>query len=122
MNARVASARHAYSESNMQIKAYADSVGRVRVSVDNDVGAARVATAVRTGAHGLTRRFAHLVEIHTPKSWLWPALVEKMVSEWRPRSDSRLVHKLPDAPKPKGNFAWNRIAEHRGQRDTDARR
>jgi hypothetical protein len=67
--------------SGMEVKAYAESIGRARTSVSSEVLAARVADAVTHVGHDLSSHFKALVEIHAAPRWLWPALVEKMVAD-----------------------------------------
>ena len=68
------------------VKAYAESVGRARQSVSNEVLAARVAQAVPHVGRDLSNYFRHLTEIHAAPKWLWSALVERLVSSGRCRS------------------------------------
>ena len=49
--------------SGMDVKAYAESVGRARTSVWSEVLAARVADAVTHAGHDLSAHFKALVEI-----------------------------------------------------------
>jgi uncharacterized protein YbjT (DUF2867 family) len=56
----------------MDVKAYAESVGRARSTVHSEVYAAEVAEAVPDIGND---RFAQLVEIHAAPEWLWAALV-----------------------------------------------
>ncbi|HWY83107.1 MAG TPA: hypothetical protein VNY10_14475 [Roseiarcus sp.] len=58
------------------VKAYAESVGRARTTVQNEVYAAEVEEAVPNVGHG---QFIQLVEIHAAPEWLWSALVSAMV-------------------------------------------
>lgn len=76
--------RHAL-HSRMEIKAYAESVGREKQwrNVYNEVYAAEVMQAVAHVCNDLSEHFRTLVEIHAAPSWLWPALVEAMLKdEW----------------------------------------
>jgi hypothetical protein len=65
--------------SGMDVRAYADSVGRKRATVQNEISAARVVEACPDIGTEATEHFSHLVEIHAAPSWLWPALVEGML-------------------------------------------
>ena len=60
-------------KSGMDVKAYAERVGRARTTVQDEVKAARVASAVTHVRHELPHRL--LAAIHAAPSWLWPALV-----------------------------------------------
>ena len=72
--------RHAL-RSGLDTKAYAESVGRARQTVDNEIRAARVAQAVPDIGHATP--FSQLIEIHAALKWLWAALVEAMIEhEW----------------------------------------
>jgi hypothetical protein len=66
--------------SGMDVKAYAESVGRKRDTVQDEVMAARVKVAAGNVTHDLSARFSQLVAIHAAREWLWPALVEAMLS------------------------------------------
>jgi ParB-like chromosome segregation protein Spo0J len=67
--------------SGMDVKAYAESVGRARTSVHDEVYAAAVAEVVPHVRNGLADQFKSLVAIHASPRWLWPALVSRMVEE-----------------------------------------
>lgn len=88
--------------SGMDVKAYAGNVGRARTSVQYEVQAAKVADAVSHVRHELSDFHRHLAEIHSAPSWLWPALVEKLVSEGLTVEATRRlvadVKDIPDAP------------------------
>lgn len=90
--------------SGMSINAYADSVGRARRSVHNEVQAASVMEACAGAGTGLSDYFSHLTEIHAAPRWLWPALVEKIVADpERPLSFNdtrRLVADHKSIPEP----------------------
>jgi ParB-like chromosome segregation protein Spo0J len=74
--------RHALG-SDMDVKAYAESVGRARTSVQKEVYAAKVAEGVPDIGHAISGSFSQLVEIHAAPEWLWSALVSAMVEgEW----------------------------------------
>jgi hypothetical protein len=61
----------------MDVKAYAESVGRARGTVRDEVYAAEVAEAVSHVRHDLSDQFRTLVEIHAATPWLWSALVKQ---------------------------------------------
>ena len=63
----------------MDVKAYAESVGKPRESVRNEVYAAEVASVAHVG-HDLSGYFRHLMEVHAAQRWLCPALVEGIAS------------------------------------------
>jgi ParB-like nuclease domain len=67
--------------SGMEIKAYAESVGRARQTVDMEVQAARVADAVLHVQHDLADRWRCLREIHAAPYWLWPSLVPALLDK-----------------------------------------
>jgi ParB/RepB/Spo0J family partition protein len=75
--------------SGMDVKAYAESVGRARKTVSDEVLAARVAEAVAHVRHDLSGYFRHLTEIHPAPRWLWSALVEKLVADDLTVNDTR---------------------------------
>ncbi|TGD93711.1 hypothetical protein [Methylobacterium nonmethylotrophicum] len=87
--------------SGMDVKAYAESVGRARTSVSNEVLAARVADVVTNVGHDLTGMFVQLRKIHAAPRWLWPALVERLVTEGLTVEATRkLVADLKDVVAP----------------------
>ena len=88
--------------SGMDVKAYAESVGRVRRTVHDEVLAARVVDAVAHMRHDLSDYFRHLTEIHAAPRWLWSALVEKLVSSEGMSIEAvrRLVADLKDVSVP----------------------
>ena len=57
----------------MDVKAYAESVGRAHSSVHHEVTAARVADIA---GYMDAKNVEHLVAIHTAPEWLWSALEE----------------------------------------------
>jgi hypothetical protein len=63
--------------SGMDVKAYAERVGRKRETVRNEVYAAEVCSVAHVGHDGY---FKTLVEIHSAPKWLWPALVSAMAA------------------------------------------
>ena len=72
--------KHA-AESGLDLKSYAEAVGRARTSVSNEVLAARVASVVTNIGHAdLDARWIALREIHAAPSWLWPALAAELVA------------------------------------------
>jgi ParB/RepB/Spo0J family partition protein len=97
--------------SGMDVKAYAESVGRKQQSVSNEVLAARVREAVPHVGYELSGYFRHLTEIHAAPRWLWPALVENLVSEDLTVAETReAVSSLKDFPEPPAWMASDKIA------------
>jgi hypothetical protein len=88
-------------KSGLDIKAYAAAAQVDRLKVQRRVMAARVA-AVFTGEHAaLVDRWFHLVEIHAAASWLWPALVDRLLAEgWNVETTRSQAGRLKDAPEP----------------------
>lgn len=66
--------------SGLDIKAYAESAGRRRQRVSNEVLAARVADAVTNVGHELTNQFVALTVVHAAPRWLWLALVGRLLA------------------------------------------
>ncbi|UHC14453.1 hypothetical protein LRS73_18060 [Methylobacterium currus] len=98
--------------SGMDMKAYAESVGRPRKTVSNEVLAARVAETVARVGHDLTGRSKALVGIHAAPRWLWPALVERLVTEGLTVEVTRkLVADLKDVAAPPAWAGANAIAD-----------
>jgi ParB-like chromosome segregation protein Spo0J len=64
--------------SGLDVKAYAETVGRARTTVHQEVYAARVAQSVPHVRNELHDRTRHLAELHAAASWLWPTLVGRM--------------------------------------------
>ncbi len=94
----------------MDVKAYAASVGRARVTVQREVMAAKVA-AVFNGEHDLSKQFLTLVEIHAAPEWLWSALVAAMVeSEWSVEQTRKQVARFKGAPEPLAEDTAEKIA------------
>jgi hypothetical protein len=74
--------RHAL-HSGMDVKAYAESVGRERATVHDEVYAAKVAEVVPDVRNDISGFFSQLVAIHSAPEWLWSALVNAMVKgDW----------------------------------------
>jgi protein gp37 len=67
--------------SPLDCKGYAKETGRARTSVQKELHAAEVATAVPDIGHGLSEKVHHLVEIHVAPEWLWSALVERLLAD-----------------------------------------
>ena len=67
--------------SGMDVKAYAEGVGRARTTVHDEVYAAKVAEAVPHMRNEIADRFRHLTEIHCAPRWLWGALVAALVAD-----------------------------------------
>jgi ParB-like chromosome segregation protein Spo0J len=87
--------------SGMDVKAYAESVGRKRSTVHDEVYAATVADAVPDIRNDITAFFSQLVAIHAAPRWLWPALVSRMVDEgWTVEATRKTVAGAKDAPEP----------------------
>jgi ParB/RepB/Spo0J family partition protein len=66
--------------SGMEVTAYAESVGRARGTVRDEVYAAQVAGSVSDIRHNLSKFFGHLVEIHAAPPHLWEGLVKEVVN------------------------------------------
>jgi ParB-like chromosome segregation protein Spo0J len=93
--------------SEMDVKAYAASVSRPRQTVDNEVRAARVATAVPDIGHDLSSRFSQLVEIHAAPEWLWRALVAALLEKrWTVEQTRSAVAWLKDLPSDDPALEW----------------
>ena len=87
--------------SGKDVRSYAAGAGRVDRTVYNEVLAARVADAVADIGDDPSRLFSRLVEVHAAPSWLWPALVQKLVTDdMTVEAARRLVANLKDLPKP----------------------
>lgn len=92
--------------SGFSVRDYADRIGRSKSSVQFERQAAEVADAVSTRVDSAHAR--HLAEIHAAPSWLWPALVEKLVDAGRSEGGKglsvekvrQLVSGLKDASEP----------------------
>lgn len=66
--------------SGMDVKAYAEAVGRARSTVHREVYAADVAQAVPISGNDLNRYVTQLAELHAAPSWLWPALAAELMA------------------------------------------
>jgi ParB/RepB/Spo0J family partition protein len=87
--------------SGVDVKAYAESVGRARKTVSDEVLAAKVSEAVADIRHDLSGVFSQLVAVHAAARWLWPALVAKLVAEGLTvETTRRAVADLKDASEP----------------------
>jgi ParB-like chromosome segregation protein Spo0J len=85
--------RHALG-SSMDVKAYAESVGRAQSTVQQETRAARVAADAHVGID-LSGQFKTLVEIHGAPTWLWSALVNAMVEgDWTVEQTRRKIAAL----------------------------
>lgn len=94
--------------SGMDVKAYAESVGRARTTIQDEVKAARVTDAVTHMRHDLTDQFRSLSEIHAAPKWLWSALVSRMIADgWTVEATRKAVAGVKDAPEPP---AWSDVA------------
>lgn len=93
--------RHALG-SGMDGKSYAASVGRPQQTVAREVCAARVAQSVPIdGCGDLSPFTTHLSEIHGAPSWLWPALVARLVAEgWTVEVTRKNVKRLTGIEAP----------------------
>jgi hypothetical protein len=65
----------------MDVKAYAESIGRKRDVVQDEVQAARVADAVGNVTHDLSSHYQKLTAIHAAPRDEWRALVSRVVEE-----------------------------------------
>ena len=89
--------------SGMDVKAYAESVGRARTTISSEVRGAAVADLVTDIGHDLSKHFSQLVEIHAAPRWLWSALVGKMVAdEMTVEATRTMVAEVKDAVEPPG--------------------
>lgn len=83
------------------VKAYAESVGRKRTTVHNEIYAASVAMAVPHVGNDISSHYKSFVEIHAAPSWLWPALVQRMTQDGMTVDATRkMVAGIKDAPNP----------------------
>jgi hypothetical protein len=73
--------------SSMDIRSYAESIGRKRSVVGNELCAAKVAEACPDIWTKIASHFSQLVEIHAAPAWLWPALVDAMLPSTRPMGE-----------------------------------
>jgi ParB/RepB/Spo0J family partition protein len=88
--------------SGMDVKAYAESVGRARTSVHNEVYAAKVADTVPHMGNELSNYFRHLTEIHAAPLFLWPVLVNQLIiDDLTVDATRKMVAEVKDAPEPK---------------------
>jgi hypothetical protein len=83
--------------SGMDVKAYAESIGRARKTVSNEVLAAKVADAVADMGHDLSDHFRSLTEPHAAPDWLWPKLVADGLTVEQTR---RMVAEMKEAVEP----------------------
>ena len=67
--------------SGMEVKAYAESVGRKRTTVHDEVYAAEVAEAVPHMRNEISDYYRHLTAIHAAPYWLWPHLAPAMLQK-----------------------------------------
>jgi len=82
--------------SGQDVRAYADSTGRKRGVISNEICAARVAAAVQIS--GQEDRFSQLVEIHAAPNWLWPALVAAMLAKGWAQGQGKPRSRYPERP------------------------
>jgi hypothetical protein len=88
------------SRSGNSIKDYAEAIGRPERSVNREVAAARVAASSPMWA-SLAEHTRHLVELHAAASWLWPALVVRLLAEgWTVDNARSHAGRLKDVPEP----------------------
>lgn len=69
--------KHA-AESGLDLKTYAEVVGKARTSLSHKALAYRVYAVTHMG-HDLRDRWRCLAELHAAPSWLWPALAAELV-------------------------------------------
>lgn len=74
--------------SGMDVRGYAESVGRAKSSVSNEMLAARVAVSCPHVGTELSTYFRHLTEIHVAPAWLWPALVAVLIEVFREKGEN----------------------------------
>jgi ParB-like chromosome segregation protein Spo0J len=88
------------SKTGKSVSAYAVAVGRPERSVSKEVAAARVASSSPISAN-CSDKAHHLAELHATASWLWPALVERLLVEgWNVDTARGHAGRLKDAPEP----------------------
>jgi ParB-like chromosome segregation protein Spo0J len=106
--------------SGLDVKAYAETVGRARTTVHQEVYAARVAQSVPHVRNELHDRTRHLAELHAAASWLWPALVARLIAEgWNVDTARGHAGRLKDAPEtPAGSGRSVRSRSDQDQRST----
>jgi hypothetical protein len=79
---------------------YAEAIGRPERSVNREVAAARVAASSPMWA-SLAEHTRHLAELHAAVSWLWPALVVRLLAEgWTVDNARSHAGRLKDVPEP----------------------
>jgi ParB/RepB/Spo0J family partition protein len=72
--------KHA-AESGMELKAYAEQVGKARETLKDKLYAWEVFSVVHVHHDVSTDSWRNMAAIHAAPEWLWPALVEKMVED-----------------------------------------
>lgn len=96
-------------KSGMDVKAYAEKVGRARTTVQDEVKAARVAASVTDIRHDVSHNI--LAAIHAAPSYLWPALVEAAAADdWTVERVRKAVAAVKDAPAPAGWWDCQAVA------------
>ena len=71
--------KHA-AESWLDLKSYAEAVGKKRTTLSDKVRAYEVLASVTHMRHDLRDRWRCLAELHAAPSWLWPALAAELVA------------------------------------------
>jgi ParB/RepB/Spo0J family partition protein len=88
-------------KSGLDTKAYAEAVHEDRLKVQRRVMAARVAAVFNSEHAALAERWFQLVEIHAAASWLWPALVARLIADgWNVDTACSHAGRLKDVPEP----------------------
>jgi hypothetical protein len=72
--------KHA-AESGMDLKAYAERAGKVYRTLHTKTMAWKVMSVSDIGIDQARANWSNLAEIHAAPSWLWPALVAKMLEK-----------------------------------------
>lgn len=94
--------KHA-AASGMDLKAYAEKVGKARTTLSDKVKAFRVLSVTHVRHADIRDRWRCLAEIHAAPSWLWRALVDELVAaEWtveRTRKEAGRVSAVEAPPE-----------------------
>ena len=92
--------RHA-AESGLDLKSYASRVARERSGLQRRAMAWRVLSVCDIAHVEARDRWSCLSEIHPAPSWLWPALVDRLVADgWTVEATRQQVKRLAAAPEP----------------------
>ena len=100
--------KHA-AESGMNLKEYAEAVGKVRATLNHKVHAWRVFSLTHMGHDQARTSWRNLAEIHAAPKWLWAALAERMIEkEWTVEQMRKSVAWAKDIPMPP---EWSDVPE-----------